>query len=121
MFQAASGLAGGIGRTHNTCGALLGGAMALSLKNGRKRSEFTDSGKPYQSLSNVERLVNRFEKEFGSLTCRDITTSFLGEYLDTRIPEQREKAEKLGLHDKCADLVGKTAAMVAEMMLEGED
>lgn len=94
--------------------------MALSLKYGRTRSEFPDSGKMHQSLAAVERLVNRFEQEFGSLNCRDITTSFLGEYLDTRIPEQREKAEKLGLHDKCADLVGKTAAIVAEMMLEGE-
>jgi len=118
VFKAASGLAGGIGRAHHTCGALIGGAMALSLKYGRDLSEFANADKLYNSLTRVGQLVEKFEKEFGSVNCRDITMSFFGEYLDTRIPEEREKAMKLGLYKKCSDLVGKTTQMVAEMMLE---
>lgn len=118
VFKAASGLAGGIGRTHHACGALIGGSMALSLKYGRERNEVANVAKLYDSVAKVEQLVQWFEKEFGSVDCKDITTSFLGEYLDSRIQEQREKAMKLGLYEKCSDLVGKTARKVAEMMLE---
>ena len=50
--------------------------------------------------------------------CHEIRKELLGEYIDTKIPEEYERAVSLGLYEKCSVLVGKTARMVAELMLE---
>ena len=118
VFKAASGLSGGIGRMHSVCGALLAGALALGMKYGRQKDELENTKKLYSSMEHVEKLYRRFEKEFGSVLCRDIRQTLLGEYIDTKIPEEYERAKKLGLYEKCSNLAGKTARMVAEMMVE---
>lgn len=118
VFKAASGLAGGIGRMHSVCGALLGGALALGMKYGREVSELENTDKLFKSMEHVGKLYRRFENEFGSVICREIREKLLGEYLDTKIPEQYERAIKLGLYEKCSTLAGRTARMVAELMFE---
>lgn len=118
LFKAASGLGGGIGRMHSVCGALLGGAMALGMKYGRERSELENTDKLFKSMEYVGKLYRKFEKEFGSVICREIREKLLGEYIDTKIPSEYERAVKLGLYEKCSALSGKTARMVAALMLE---
>ncbi|MFH1090953.1 MAG: C-GCAxxG-C-C family protein [Pseudomonadota bacterium] len=118
VFKSSSGLAGGIGRMHSVCGALLAGALALGLKYGRERAELADTEKLFKSMEYVEKLYRRFEKEFGSVMCRDIREKLLGEYIDTKIPEEYQRAVQLGLYEKCSDLASQTARMVAELMLE---
>jgi C_GCAxxG_C_C family probable redox protein len=118
LVKASSGLAGGIGRMHSVCGALLAGALALGLKYGRGLNELEDTDKLFRSMEHVEKLYRRFEEEFGSVVCREIRQMLLGEYIDTKIPEEYERAVKLGLYEKCSALVGRTAEIVAELMLE---
>jgi C_GCAxxG_C_C family probable redox protein len=118
VFKAASGLGGGIGRMHSVCGALLAGGLALGMKYGRERSELENTDKLFSSMEQVGNLYVTFEKEFGSVMCREIREKLLGEYIDTKIPEEYERAISLGLYEKCSALVGKTARMVAELMLE---
>ena len=98
-------------------GALLAGAMALGMKHGRGKSELEDTDKLFSSMENVGELYQRFENEFGSVMCREIREKLLGEYIDTKIPSEYERAVSLGLYEKCADLAGKTARIVAELML----
>ncbi len=117
LFKAASGLAGGIGRMHDACGALLGASMMLGMKYGRGREEMEDQAKITSSAMPVGKLYKWFEKEFGSATCYDIRTRFAdGVYYDTDIPWQAELAREAGVFDKCAELTGKTAARAAEML-----
>ena len=118
VFKALSGLAGGIGRMHSVCGALLAGAMALGMKYGREKDELEDTDKLFSSMEYVEKLYRRFEKEFGTVMCSEIREKLLGEYIDTKIPGEYDRAIKLGLYEKCSALAGKTARIVAELMLE---
>jgi C_GCAxxG_C_C family probable redox protein len=116
VLKAASGLSGGIGQMNDTCGALLGASMMLSLKHGRSREELDDVEKLRSSYLPVAKLYKWFEKEFGSATCREIRTKMAGVYYDTKIPWQAELAEQAGLPEKCAELTGKATAKTAEML-----
>ena len=101
----------------DTCGALLGASMMLGLKYGREREEIGNFDKLKSSSVPVGKLYKWFEKEFGSATCHDIRTRFGGgAYYDFSIPWQRELAMEAGQMEKCAELTGKTAAKIAEML-----
>ena len=121
IFKAASGLAGGIGQMHDTCGALLGASMMLSLKYGRSREEIDDAEKLKSSYLPVAKLYKWFEKEFSSATCREIRTKMAGVYYDTKIPWQADLAKEAGLPEKCAELTAKTAAKTAEMLWDATE
>jgi len=116
IFKAASGFGGGIGQMHDTCGALLGASMMLSLKHGRGREEIENQEKMKDAYLSIGQLYKWFEKEFGSAKCHEIRTGFAGVYYDTKIPWQAELAKEAGLPAKCADLTGKVAARTAEML-----
>ena len=60
-----AGLGGGIGRLRETCGAVLGMAMALSLLRGRGM----EKGALYAA---EQELVRGFQKEQGSILCREL-------------------------------------------------
>ena len=101
---------------HDTCGALLGVSMMLSLKHGRRRDELDNLAKLDSSCMTIAQLYKWFEKEFGSAICRDIRTKAYGVCYDLKIPWQFELAMQEGHLEKCAELVGKTAARAAEML-----
>ena len=101
---------------HDTCGALSGATMMLSLKYGRSREEIDDREKLQSGYLPVGKLYKWFEKEFGSVKCRDIRTSFLGVYYDSKIPWQKELAEEAGIHQYCSEVVAKVTAKTAEML-----
>ena len=101
---------------HDACGALLGASMMLSLKYGRGREEIENPEKGMESFLPVGKLYKWFEKEFGSANCGKIRTRFHGVYYDLKVPWQAELAEEAGMVERCADLVGKTAARTAEML-----
>ena len=117
LLKAASGLAGGIGRMRDVCGALLGSSLMLGLKYGRGREELDNMEKLNSSFIPVGKLYKWFEKEFGSVKCLDILTRFGGGvYYDRNVSWQAELAEEAGVRDKCSDLTAKTAAKAAEML-----
>jgi C_GCAxxG_C_C family probable redox protein len=117
IFRAASGFGGGMGMMADTCGALVGASMMLSLEFGRKRDELENIEALDKSGVPVAELYKWFQAEFGSVKCRDIRTDFGGgTFHDFTIPGQLELAEKAGIFKKCSDLVGKAAAKTAEML-----
>ena len=119
LFKAASGLSGGIGWMHDTCGSLLGASLILGLKYGRGREEIDNVEKLISSGEKVGKIYKWFEKEFGTTKCREIRTIFSGGvYYNLIIPLQAELAEKAGVPDPCPKVIAKTAAKAAEMLLE---
>jgi C_GCAxxG_C_C family probable redox protein len=117
VFKAASGLGGGIGGMRDTCGALIGGAMLLGFRYGRSREEIEKIEKARRAATLVKEYYQWFEKEFCSTNCKVIRTRFgNGVYYDTSIPEQDELACKSRVPEKCADLTGKVASKIVEMI-----
>jgi C_GCAxxG_C_C family probable redox protein len=124
-LKAATACGGGVGRMGSTCGALIGGSIALSLLYGRN---YDDMLKGRQSSKEREegrssiltkKLGERFEQEYNSLLCNDIEKKIFGRSFDKWNPVEREKKEEMGGHkDKCPSVVGKAARWVAELILD---
>jgi len=127
VFKAASLFAGGIGSMHDTCGALLGSCMMISLKYGRspgevgKSDDIGNKDKYVNALIQVGKFYKWFEREFGSTRCCDIRARLLGVFYDSKVPWQQELAEEAGLRDKCSVLLSKTAARAAEILWDDNE
>jgi len=70
----ATGFCSGLSRTCGMCGALNGAIMAIGLFHGRNSGK--DSVDP--AYTRVRKLLEHFEKEFGSLNCLELTGCDLG-------------------------------------------
>ena len=123
VFKAATGLVGGIGLVgKGTCGALIGGGLALGYRFGREYSNFADpKGTRYIACELVAQLYDRFLEEYGSGSCHDIQTKLFGRAYTLRDKKELEEFKKDGGHkDKCPTVVGKSAQWTVEMILEEE-
>jgi C_GCAxxG_C_C family probable redox protein len=87
---------GGIAGTGETCGALTGAALALSLRD----YQAAEAAGPAASRRALQESAQRFAAEFGALQCRDLTGFDLG------TPEGHEAFVKSGGSDKCRVYVG---------------
>jgi len=128
-LKAATGFAGGIGRTGSVCGAFIGGVMALGLLYGRDRETMKHPNEEVRFHRReeiesrlgtlIKKLRARFEGEYGSIICDDIETKVFGRSFDKWNPEDRKEKDRMGGHDdKCPSVVGKGARWAAELILE---
>ncbi|MEM2609877.1 MAG: C-GCAxxG-C-C family protein [Candidatus Bathyarchaeia archaeon] len=89
----ATGFGGGIGRTGSICGALAGAIMAIGLKYGR--NYLKETGKYEMCMRKSLEFYREFEKEHGSVLCRDLTgcdlttTEGRRKFLEQRIREEK--------------------------------
>jgi C_GCAxxG_C_C family probable redox protein len=121
VFKAASGLAGGGGGSiDGSCGAFSGGIMVLSSLLGREREDFADTaGAFHKSIDLARKLHDRFIQEYGSVICHNIQTKIFGRPYYIEDPDEWEKFEKAGGHEKhCPEVVGKAARWTAELIDE---
>ena len=117
VFKAAGTMTGGIGGMNDACGSLLGASLMFGQATGRSIKDFSNKDGLMPSMTLTGQLYKWYEKEFGSPTCREITKKFGGGVnYDMRVPWQAELAKQAGVHDKCGELAGKTAAKAAEMI-----
>jgi C_GCAxxG_C_C family probable redox protein len=114
-IKAAHGLSGGGGLMgHGTCGALTGGLMALSAKTGRDRAKF-HKGPFIHNFKKCRELLERFQKEFGGITCNELQKKFTGKTYDMWNAEEFSQFEKnRGM--KCAHAAGTVTKWVIEML-----
>ncbi len=114
-IKASHGLSGGgalVGE--GTCGALVGGLMALSAKYGRDRNKL-DRGRFINNFKKAKELTERFQQEFGGLTCRELQKQFTGRNYDMwNAEEYKAFSEARGL--KCANATGTVTKWVIEML-----
>lgn len=74
-FRLAEGLGGGLGGHTETCGALLGGAMAIGQANSRGCADPTSKLETYEL---VKPLVAAFHERFGTTVCSEIRAQDTG-------------------------------------------
>ena len=120
-FKAASGLAGGVARMGEICGALTGGIMAISLAYGRDKLEEAVTSKDYLKAIELSiRLFEKFKEEFGSVRCFDIQKKLFGRSFDLKKEEDRQEFIKAGGYgpEGCPKVVKKAAMLAAEIILK---
>lgn len=114
-IKASHGLSGGGGLLgQGTCGALTGGLMALSAKKGRDRTKL-EKGKFINNFKNGKELVEKFEEEFGGITCKDLQKQFTGRTYDMWDANQYQQFDK-DRGNQCAHATGTVTRWVIEMM-----
>lgn len=117
----ATGFGGGIGLFGDTCGALAGAVMAVSAVHGRTGLPAGSDRKEVAANAKEElygrpglyrlfnQIPNRFQEQFGSTLCRDITAAWQDQWLC------REHA----LH--CREIITALAGVAAELALGERD
>jgi C_GCAxxG_C_C family probable redox protein len=107
----AFGFAGGFGNTGSVCGAVVGGVMAISLKQGRAET-MEDSLKNLELVSEFRR---RFEAEMKHIGCRELTG------LDLTTAEGREQLMNSDIPMKaCFPAVATAYRLALELLSEEE-
>jgi C_GCAxxG_C_C family probable redox protein len=120
VFQAGSGMAGGIGiHCDGVCGGYSGGVMHLSRMFGRTRERISEQAQMARTNELASKLHARFMGEYGTVICREIHQKIFGRTFNLWDPEDSKAIEAAGSHvDKCTTVVGKASAWAAEIALE---
>jgi len=114
-IKASHGLSGGGGLMgQGACGALTGGLMAISAKFGRERDKL-DSGRGINNFKKSKDLVERFQKEFGGITCEDLQKQFTGRTYDMWKADEY-KAFNDARGTKCAHATALVTKWVVEIL-----
>jgi C_GCAxxG_C_C family probable redox protein len=87
---------GGIAGTGETCGALTGAALALSLRD----YQAVEAAGPAASRKALQAFTAGFAAEFEALRCHDLTG------FDLTTPEGHDAFVRAGGMDKCRNFVG---------------
>jgi C_GCAxxG_C_C family probable redox protein len=119
LIRSADSLAGGTAlSTQGTCGALVGGMLALGFLEGRNYEDFSLGKRNRLVFKFVKKLYNRFLKEYGSPLCKDVQKKIFGRsyiLLDTK---EYSEFEEAGAHrDKCPSVAGNVTKWTAEIIL----
>ena len=106
----ATGFGAGMARNGETCGAVVGGVMAIGVLRGRRHPG--DEVAKTATYSAVSDLIRGFGKEHGTLYCRELTGC------DMQTEEGLKKADSLNLHQ---NLCPKFVALAAELAASALD
>lgn len=103
----ASAFGGGIGGRGSLCGALTGGVIAIGQKYGTNKPTGKEREKAYFLAL---KFYDRFQKEFGSVFCRDLVG------YDLTDSQERKKArdDDVFLH-KCVHFVEKAVDILTDL------
>lgn len=102
LIRTVSALAGGVGFSGETCGALTGGACLIGLYSGRGAPEEEDDPRMKVMVQDlVEWFSNKYGETYGGIRCRDITHD------DPTIPPTR-----------CPRIVGGTYQKVKSLLAD---
>jgi len=114
----------GLASRKETCGAVIGGLMALGLVFGRDRVNNPDPNTP-EAMEQVNRFREKawqfceeFKKEFGSTMCGDIRPKIMGRDYDTIDPKERQQFLEDGGAKKCRVPPEIAARIAATILLE---
>jgi len=118
-IKAVDAMAGGTAlSTEGTCGALVGGLMAISSIVGRTYDDFSEGERKRRVFHYSKKLYDRFIEEYGSLICKDVHKKLFGRTFKLLDPKEYQEFEKAGAHvDKCPVVSGNVAKWTAEIIL----
>jgi C_GCAxxG_C_C family probable redox protein len=109
LFMAASPFAAGMSMTGNNCGALIGGLMVLGVVFGRSNMNEGMKG-IIAGIRPSRKLVKQFKGCFETFNCCDLTQTDLAD------PEKAKAYFSTGGLEKCAGIVGQSAAYAADIL-----
>ena len=120
VVKAADGLAGGTALSaEGTCGALVGGLMAISSLSGRTYEKFSENDSKRRVFIPSKKLYDKFRNEYDSILCKDVHKKLFGRTFNLMDKNEYKEFEKMGAHvDKCPEVSGKVAAWTAEIILD---
>jgi len=121
LFQAATGLAGGMARCGDgACGGYSGGILFMGALCGRRLDHFDgDAEAKQQAYKTAELLHDKMMDVYGSIRCKDIHTQIFGRSYLIRDSEDCEKFEEAGAHQhKCTNVVGFVSMLIAEILMD---
>lgn len=114
-LKASTALAGGIARMGESCGALIGGMMAIGLVQGKE--ELDDIQAYRDTMAASHELYHRFKREVGGTMCSEIQKGLFGRNFDFNNDEEAEEWLKAGGLEKCPLVCGIAARMAADIIL----
>jgi C_GCAxxG_C_C family probable redox protein len=119
-IKSADSMAGGTAlSTEGTCGALVGGLLAIGSVFGRDYSDFKAGNKKRRVFRYSKLLYDKFIEEYGSPICKDVHKKLFGRSFNLLDPKEYSEFEKAGAHiDKCTVVSGKVASWVAEIIID---
>jgi C_GCAxxG_C_C family probable redox protein len=106
--QIATGFCSGMARTAGFCGALSGAMMGIGLVLGRR--EPGASVDP--AYAAVQQLLQRFQAQFGSLNCQELTGCHLG------TPEGQAKFKAENRSPGCYNFAATATRLAVELIQE---
>jgi len=123
LFQAASGLSGGMALCGDgCCGGYNGGILFMSSFVGRRLDRIPidgDKTAQYTSFDMAQKLHDRFIEVYGSVICRDLHKKIFGQSYCLRTKEVRNAFEEAGAHkDKCTSVIASACSWTIEIMRE---
>ena len=122
VFRAASGLADGIGLTGSgTCGALVGGVLAISWFAGRERKDFSDMMAAMPSYLLAKELHDQFAEKYGCIRCHDLQEKVAGRTYNLLDPKELEEAMRDEAMRHCAKVVGTAASQAVAIILAARE
>jgi C_GCAxxG_C_C family probable redox protein len=108
-LKLASGFGGGMGRLQDTCGAVSGALMVLGLKYGK--GEKDDEIAREREYRLVRRFTEAFEKQNGSIYCRDLIPCDLNNETEVK------KAKADGVFERiCEKCIGDSVVLVEQFL-----
>ncbi len=122
LFQAASGLSGGIAIIGDgSCGGYTGGVLYMGSYAGRRLDYLDDGDKiaQYKSYEMSQKLHDRFMETYWSVTCSEIHKQIFGKAYSLRTKAVRNDFEEAGGHlDKCTTVIAMASSWVMELLME---
>ena len=119
VFNAASGLANGLGLTGDgSCGALIGASMVFGYIFPRKLKDFQDMYKPMKSYGLVKKLHSQFVKKYGSTRCSDVQKSGMTVTWSLWDLNSYNEEMKSDMVNYCSNIVANVAKMAIKIILE---
>jgi C_GCAxxG_C_C family probable redox protein len=115
-LKASTPLAAGVAMRGETCGALLGGLMAVGILTAKE--DLQDTTALTTALGAGFKLARKVEKEFGTTNCTKIQTDRVGRFYNLADPEQYKAFISAGGYTECSKVVGRIARITAEFILD---
>jgi C_GCAxxG_C_C family probable redox protein len=115
-LKASTALAGGIARMGETCGALIGGIMAIGLVLGSE--DLADIQAYRDTMAASYLMYDRFKQEMGSTNCFEIQTTLFGRSFDFKRDEDAEAWYEAGGLEKCPLVCGVAARISGDIIVD---
>lgn len=115
-IKASTALSAGVARMGETCGALIGGVMALGLEFGSGNMSLFDTYADTMQIS--KELFSRFKELYGTVKCSEIQENVLGRRYNFYKEEDRDAWYSEGGLEKCPSVCAAAAGIATEIILD---